>query len=305
MGTPAFGVPALQQLVLNGYHVVSVYTQPDKPAGRGQKLTPSPLKRAALCLGLPVLQPDNLKTEEVTAELIDFEADFIVVAAYGQVLPKTVLNAPVSGCVNIHPSLLPRYRGASPIPSAILDGDDFTGVSIMLMNEGLDTGPVLTKAQIPIADNDTTASLTLKLSLIAAHLLQDVLPEFKEGRIVPRIQDEARATYSCMITRESGEIDWHMPADFIWRQVRAFYPWPGCYTRWRGKRIKIVEVIPVLDERDAIEGQVLTLIDDGFAVRTGNGTLKILSIQLEGKRQMTATEFLKGQRHLINEVLPN
>ncbi len=305
MGTPEFGVPALQQLVLNGYHVVSVYTQPDKPAGRGQKLAPSPVKRVALSLGLPVLQPDNLKTAEVAAELIDFKADFIVVAAYGKILPKTVLNTPVSGCVNIHPSLLPRHRGASPIPSAILDGDEFTGVSIMLMNEGLDTGPVLTRAQIPIADNDTTASLTLKLSLIAAHLLQDVLPEFKKGRIVPRIQDEARATYSGMITRESGEINWHMPANFIWRQVRAFCPWPGCYTHWRGKRIKVVEAIPVVDERDAVEGQVLAFIDGGFAVRTGNGTLKILTLQIEGKREMTASEFIRGQRQLINEVLPN
>jgi len=305
MGTPEFGVPALQQLVLNGYHVVSVYTQPDKPAGRGQKLAPSPVKRVALSLGLPVLQPDNLKTAEVAAELIDFKADFIVVAAYGQILPKTVLNTPVSGCVNIHPSLLPRHRGASPIPSAILDGDEFTGVSIMLMNEGLDTGPVLTRAQIPIADNDTTASLTLKLSLVAAHLLQDVLPEFKKGRIVPRIQDEASATYSGMITRESGEINWHMPANFIWRQVRAFCPWPGCYTHWRGKRIKVVEAIPVVDERDAVEGQVLAFIDGGFAVKTGNGTLKILTLQIEGKREMTASEFIRGQRQLINEVLPN
>jgi methionyl-tRNA formyltransferase len=284
---------------------VSVYTQPDKPVGRGQKLIPTPVKKEALKLGLPVLQPDNLKNADVAAELVDFKVDFIVVAAYGQILPKMVLDTPISGCVNIHPSLLPRYRGASPIPSAILDGDGFTGVSIMLMDEGLDTGPVLTRAQITIADNDTAASLTLKLSLIAAHLLQDVLPDLKKGRIIPRIQDESIATYSGMITRKSGEIDWHMPADFIWRQVRAFHPWPGCYTRWRGKRVKVVEVIPVIDERDAVEGQVLAISDGGFAIRTGTGTLKILSLQLEGKREMTASEFLRGQRQLVDEVLPN
>ncbi|UCE97551.1 MAG: methionyl-tRNA formyltransferase [Dehalococcoidia bacterium] len=305
MGTPEFGVPVLQLLVLNGYHVVSVYTQPDKPVGRGQKLIPTPVKREALKLGLPVLQPDNLKNVDVAAELVDFKADFIIVAAYGQILPKMVLDTPVLGCVNIHPSLLPRYRGASPIHSAILDAAEFTGVSIMLMNEGLDTGPVLTRAQIPIADNDTAASLRLKLSLIAANLLQDVLPDFKKGQIIPRIQDESRATYSGMITRKSGEIDWHMPADFIWRQARAFHPWPGCYTHWRGKRVKVVEAIPVIDERDAIEGQVLATTDGGFAIRTGTGTLKILTLQLEGKREMTASEFLRGQRQLIDDVLPN
>ncbi|UCG54273.1 MAG: methionyl-tRNA formyltransferase, partial [Dehalococcoidia bacterium] len=173
MGTPGFGVPILQHLVVNDYHVVGVYTQPDKPTGRGQKLNPSPIKRVATSLGLPVLQPVSLKKTKVAAELAGFNVDFIVVAAYGQILPKTFLDTPVSGCINIHPSLLPRYRGASPIASAILGGDEFTGVSIMLMDEGLDTAPVLTRAQIPIADSDTTASLTLKLSLIAAHLLQD------------------------------------------------------------------------------------------------------------------------------------
>jgi methionyl-tRNA formyltransferase len=305
MGTPEFGVPALQHLVLNGYHVVAVYTQPDKPMGRGQKLASSPIKRVAISMGLPVLQPASLKKSEMAAELAGFKADFIVVAAYGQILPRTVLDTPVSGCINIHPSLLPRYRGASPIASAILGGDEFTGISIMLMDEGLDTGPVLTKAQIPIADNDTTASLTSKLSLIAAHLLQDILPEFEGGQIVAQAQDEARATYSGIISRESGEIDWHTPADYIWRQVRAFYPWPGCHTRWQGRRIKVIEALPVVEEKDAVEGQVLAMIDGGFAIKTGNGILKILTLQLEGKREMTASAFLRGQRQLIGNVLPN
>ncbi|MFH1663010.1 MAG: methionyl-tRNA formyltransferase [Chloroflexota bacterium] len=305
MGTPEFGVPALRHLVINGYQVVAVYTQPDRPAGRGRQPAQSPIKRAATGLNLPVAQPASLKKAEVAAELADFKPDAIVVAAYGQILPKAVLDTPVFGCVNIHPSLLPRHRGASPIASAILDGDEFTGVSIMLMDEGLDTGPVLTRAQIPVADADSTASLTLKLSLIAAHLLQDVLPGWKKGQFEPQPQDEAKATYSGIITKESSEIDWHQPADFIWRQVRAFYPWPGCNTNWRGKRLKIIEAKPVIEGSDATEGQVVAVAHGGFGIKTGSGVLGILAVQLEGKRETAASEFLRGQRQLIGSVLPD
>ena len=304
MGTPEFGVPALRQLVLNGYQVVAVYTQPDKLAGRGRQPASSPLKRAAARLNLPVVQPASLKKAEVVAELAGFKPDAIVVAAYGKILPKAVLDIPVFGCINIHPSLLPRHRGASPIASAILDGDEFTGVSIMLMDEGLDTGPVLTRAQIPIVDRDNTASLTSKLSLVAAHLLQDVLSGWKKGQLKPQPQDEAGATYSGIVTKESGEIDWHKPADVIWRQVRAFHPWPGCYTGWRGKRLKIIEAKPIAEGGDAAGGQVVAMVHGGFGVKTGSGTLEILVVQLEGRQEMTADEFLRGQRQLIGAVLP-
>lgn len=305
MGTPEFGVPALRHLVLNGYQVVAVYTQPDKLAGRGRQPASSPLKRAAARLNLPVVQPASLKKTEAVAELAGFEPDAIVVAAYGKILPKEVLDIPALGCINIHPSLLPRHRGASPVVSAILQGDEFTGVSIMLMDEGLDTGPVLTRAQILITDRDNTASLTSKLSLIAAHLLQDVLSGLEKGQVKPQPQDGAKATYSSIITKESGEIDWCKPADVIWRQVRAFYPWPGSYTSWRGKRLKIIEAKPVAEEGSTVEGQVVAMTHGGFGVKTGSGVLEILAVQLEGKQEMTAGEFLRGQRQLIGKVLPD
>lgn len=305
MGTPEFGVPALRQLVLNDYQVAAVYTQPDKPAGRGRRTTLSPVKRAALELDLLVMQPAGLKKKAVVAELAGFKPDVIVVAAYGQILPKEVLEISEYGCINIHPSLLPRHRGASPVASAILAGDEFTGVSIMLMDEGLDTGPLLVKAQIPISDIDSTGSLTLKLSLIAAHLLQDVLPGWKKGLPKPQIQDEKEATYSGIITKQSGEIDWHKPADVIWRQVRAYHPWPGCYTSWRGKRLKIVDAVPLTEENGAAVGQVLAMARGCYGVKAGSGVLEIRTVQMEGKRVMSAADFLKGQRQLIGDILPN
>jgi methionyl-tRNA formyltransferase len=305
MGTPEFAVPALRHLVLNGHQVAAVYTRPDKPAGRGRQPAMSPVKRAAIELDLSVVQPASLKKAEAVAELAGYKADAVVVAAYGQILPKAVLDTPVSGCINIHPSMLPRHRGASPIVSAILQGDEFTGVSIMLMDEGLDTGPVLTRAQIPIANGDNTKSLTSKLSLMAAHLLQDVLPGWEKGQLKPQPQDEDGATYSGIITKQSGEIDWHKPADLIWRQVRAFHPWPGCYTSWRGKRLGIIEAKPAAEESGAAEGQVVAMDHGGFGVKTGSGVLEVLVVQLEGKREIAADEFLRGQRQLIGQVLPS
>ena len=305
MGTPEFGVPVLRRLVLDGYQVVAVYTQPDRPAGRGRRETLSAIKRAALELNLPVVQPAGLKKVEVVAELADFKPDAIVVAAYGQILPKKVLEIPEYGCINIHPSLLPRHRGASPVASAILAGDEFTGVSIMLMDEGLDTGPVLARAQVPVSDIDSTGLLTSKLSLVAAHLLQDVLPGWKKGQLKPQPQDETEATYSGIITKESAEIDWHQPADVIWRRVRAFHPWPGCYTSWRGKRLKIIEAMPLTEESDIVEGQVVAMAQGGFGIKTGSGVLEILMVQLEGRRPMAADQFLRGKRQLIGDMLPS
>jgi methionyl-tRNA formyltransferase len=305
MGTPEFSVPIVRQLVLNGHQVVAVYTQLDKPAGRGRQTALSPVKRVALELGLPVVQPVSLKQAAVVTELAGFKPDVVVVAAYGRILPKTVLETPQYGCINIHPSLLPRHRGASPVASAILAGDEFTGVSVMLMDEGLDTGPVLTRAQIPISDGDSTGSLSLKLSLIAAQLLPDVLPSWKKGLLRIQSQDETEATYSGIITKKSGEIDWHQPVDVIWRLVRALHPWPGCYTSWRGKRLKIIEAVPLTKQNDAAKGQVVATAHSGFGVRTGSGVLEILVIQLEGKRAMSAGQFLIGQPQLIGDKLPS
>ena len=310
MGSPEFAVPHLEHLILNQYQVVAVYTQPDRPAGRGRALAPPPVKRAALAWGLSVVQPASLREAGVVEQLTGLHPDVIVVAAFGQILPRSVLGIPRFGCINVHPSLLPGFRGASPVASAILAGDEFTGVSIMLMDEGLDTGPVLARAQIPVSVQDTTGSLTTKLSLIGARLLQEVLSYWSRGELTPQPQNEAEATYSGSITKEQGEIDWHLPAIDIWRRVRAFHPWPGCYTTWRGRQLKIIEAVPLTEERTFKVGQVvaLTSVPEGskaaFGVYTGDGVLGVSKVQLEGKRAISAAEFLKGQREFIGAVLP-
>jgi len=310
MGTPEFAVPCLEHLVLNQYQIVAVYTQPDKAVGRGRSLISPPLKRAALGWELPVVQVASLKRAEVVAQLAGFQPDVIVVFAYGQILPQSVLDIPGYGCINIHPSLLPRFRGASPVAAAILAGDEFSGVSIMLMDRGLDTGPVLSRAQIPISPQDTTGSLTARLSLVAAHLLQEVLVHWVRGELTPQPQNEAEATHCSLISKEEGEIDWHLSAVDIWRRVRAFQPWPGCYTRWQGKRLEIIEAVPLPEEGALKVGQVvaLTPLREGpkaaFGVYTGNGILGVLKVQLEGRRAISADEFLRGQRQFIGAILP-
>jgi len=309
MGTPEFAVPPLKHLVLSGYQVVAVYTQPDKPAGRGRSLVSSPLKRAAVNWGLPLVQPTSLNRAEVVEQLVNLHPDVIIVAAFGQLLPQSVLDIPRYGCINIHPSLLPRHRGASPVAAAILAGDEFTGVSIMLMDKGFDTGPVLAQAQIPVSPQDTTGSLAGKLSQIGARLLQEVLLGWFRGEITPRPQNETEATYSEPIAKDDGEIDWHLPTGDIWRRVRAFQPWPGCYTRWRGKQLKIMEAVPLPREKTVEVGQVVALppageSGAGFGVGTGDGVLGVLTVQLEGKRAMSAAEFLRGQRQFVGMILP-
>jgi methionyl-tRNA formyltransferase len=259
----------------------------------------------ALSLGLKVVQPANLKKEETLEELAALKPDAIVVAAFGQILTKSVLDLPEYGCINIHPSLLPKYRGAVPVAASILNGDSFAGVSIMLMDKGLDTGHVLSQAQIPVLGYDNTGILTDKLSLIGAFLLLDVLPDWKRGRITPRPQDNAAASYFSTVTKESGEIDWSQAAEIIWRKVRAYYPWPGCFTLWQGKNIKIIEAQPQPAIKGIERGQVSVLSDGSAGVGTGNGILKIITLQIEGKKPMSSAEFLRGQRQFAGSVLPS
>jgi methionyl-tRNA formyltransferase len=310
MGSPEFAVPPLEHLMGNQYQVVAVYTKPDRPAGRGRALVSPPVKRVALAWGLPVVQPASLKEAGVVEQLTGFNPDVIVVAAFGQILPQSVLAMPRLGCINIHPSLLPRFRGASPVASAILAGDEFTGVSIMLMDKGLDTGPILARAQISILAPDTTGSLTTKLSWLGARLLLEVLSYWLRGELTPQLQSEAEASYCGPITKEEGEIDWRLSAIDIWRRVRAFNPWPGCYTRWRGRRLKIIEVVPLPEERTFKVGQVVALTSvpegskAGFGVGTGDGVLGVSRVQLEGKQVLSAAEFLRGQREFKGAVLP-
>jgi len=306
MGSPEFAVPTLERLVLNQYQVVAVYTQPDSRAGRGRTLVVPPVKLAAQSLGLEVVQPPSLKEAEAVAQLARFRPEVIVVAAFGQILPPAVLDIPRLGAVNVHPSLLPRFRGASPVAAAILAGDEFSGVSIMLMEEGLDTGPVLARAQVPISALDTTGSLTARLSLVGARLLLEALAHYLRGELTPQPQNEAEATYSGAITKEEGEIDWHLPAIELWRRVRAFHPWPGCYTRWQEERLKIIEALPLPEGKAFKAGEVVALTSTAaFGVGTGDGALGILKVQREGKRVMSAAEFLRGQRGFIGAVLPS
>ncbi len=304
MGSPGFAVPSLQYLVSAGYEIAAVYTQPDRAGGRGRGLTISPVKQAAAALGLTVVQPQSLKAPEAVEKLAGYKPDVIVVAAFGQLLPKVVLELPSLGCLNVHPSLLPRFRGASPVAAAILAGDVFTGVSIMLLDEGMDSGPLLARAQVAIADSDTTASLGEKLSLVGAGLLGEALVGWIRGELKPQPQDEAKASYCQPINKDEGEIDWKLSAIEIWRQVRAFYPWPGSYTQWRGKTLKIIEAVPLSPQTSAKAGEVVAL-DSGFGIGTGDGALNILRVQLEGKQALAAADFLRGQRDFIGVVLPS
>jgi len=310
MGTPEFAVPPLECLIHNKQEVIAVYSQPDKLSGRGRTLSPPPVKKAALDWNLPVIQPGSLKDTDTIEHLVSLNPDVIVVAAFGQLLPQAVLNIPRLGCINLHPSLLPKYRGSSPVAGAILAGDQFAGISIMLMDAGLDTGPVLIRAQVPVSFRDTTGSLTTKLSYIAAHLLLEVLAGWSRGEIKPQPQKDSEASYTGQITKQEGEIDWSSPAEEIWRRVRAYQPWPGCYTRLNGKQLKIIEALPLSKSGDIETGKVLALQQSGanepaFGINTGDGVLGVLKVQVEGKQIMAAEEFLRGQRQLVGEILPS
>ena len=305
MGTPEFAVPSLEGLISNGYEVVAVYTQPDKAAGRGRVLEESTVKKMALRYNLNVLQPLNMKSAETRAQLAELRPDTIIVAAYGQILPQSVLEIPPFGCINIHSSLLPKYRGVAPVPAAILNGDEWTGVSIMLLDKGVDTGPVLTNVHVPILPQDTAGSLMEKLSHTGAQLLLDTLPGWFRKEIKPQPQSNADVSYTKMLTKEAGEIDWKMPAVQIWRRVRAYQPWPGCYTRWQGKQIKILEALPLRGEGIQEPGCVVVVKDSvaSFGVVTGDGILGVIKVQLEGKKVIAAEEFLHGQRQFIGAIL--
>ncbi len=307
MGTPEFAIAPLEHLILNQFKIVAVYTQPDRAGGRGRSLVPPPVKKAALTFHLPVVQPTSLKEAEAVAKLAEFHPDAIVVAAFGQILPQSILDIPRYGCINIHPSLLPRFRGSSPVAAAILAGDEVTGVTIMLMDRGMDTGPILAQKTLAISPQDTTGSLTAKLSQMAAKFLPEVLLRWTRGEITPQPQNEAEATYTAPITKEQGGIDWKWSAVEIWRRVRAFQPWPGAYTRWGGRRLEIIEAVPLPEESSFAIGQVIALERDeaAFGINTGDGVLGVLKVQFEGKQAMPAADFVRGQRQLIGAVLPS
>lgn len=292
-GTPEFAATALAALLRSGHRVSLVLTQPDRPAGRGLKPAASPVKRLALEAGIALLQPQSLRDSAVQRALVEAAPDGMVVAAYGLLLPRAVLDIPRHGCLNIHASLLPRWRGAAPIPRAILAGDPQTGISIMQMDEGLDTGPVLLQRTLPIAPDDTAGSLTEKLAALGARCIVEALDALEAGTLHPMPQAEAGACYAPKIAREEAAIDWRRDAGFIERQVRAFNPHPGASTSARGAVLKLWRALPAAAEEGA-PGRVLQANPEGLVVGCGSGALRILELQRSGGRRLPAAEFLRG-----------
>ncbi|RLC60444.1 MAG: methionyl-tRNA formyltransferase [Chloroflexota bacterium] len=304
MGTPEFAVPTLTALIeAPSLDVVGIVTQPDRPAGRGRRLTPSPVKRVALERGLPLMQPRSLHTPEALAQLATWRPDVIVVAAFGQILRQDVLDLPPHGCLNVHASLLPRQRGAAPVAAAILAGDEVTGVTIMRIDAGLDTGPILAQREEPIRPDDTRARLGKRLARLGAALLVETLPVYLAGDLLPRPQPEEGVTYARQLRKEDGRLDWSHSAIELDRRVRAFTPRPGAFTLWRGRRLKVLRAVPLPTWRgDAPPGTVIA-VADGAAVATGEGALRLEEVQLAGKRPMDIAAFLRGQRDFVGSRL--
>ncbi len=313
MGSPEFAVPSLRRLVEAGYAIAAVYTQPDREAGRGRRVRQSPIKEAAEAYGLPVRQPVSLRQPEAVAALAELRPDAIVVVAFGQILRPSVLRIPPHGVFNVHASLLPRYRGAAPVASAILDGQETSGVSIMLLDEGLDTGPVLAQRAELVLPEDTTATLTDRLATLGAALLIETLPDWLAGRIAPQSQNDAEATVTRRIKKQDGEIDWRLPAVELWRRVRAYNPWPAASTTLGGMPLSIFQAWPAPGQSGEPPGTAVPLAGSielpaalprpGFAVQTGDGLLLPLVLQKAGRKALPAREFLNGERGLIGSRL--
>ena len=292
-GTPAFAVPALEALASTGFNILFVVTQPDRPKGRKRSLTPSPVKLKAQELGIPVLQPLNPNHESLERELREGLPDIIVTVAYGQVFEERILSLPPQGCINLHASLLPKYRGAAPITWAILRGEKVTGVTIMLMDKGMDTGPILRKREIAILPDDTTETLSLRLAKAGAEILPGSILDYTSGKLRPVPQDDTEATYAPPLKKQDGKINWNVPASDIERFVRAMVPWPGAYTRMDSRTIKIFRVGIVSDPLPLSPGHGI-VTDDRWIVSTGKGAVSLLEIQMEGKKRMDLKQFLKG-----------
>lgn len=303
MGTPSFSVPSLQVLIDGPFELVAVVTQPDRPSGRGRKLLPSPVKDVALAHGLLLLQPTTLRRPEVVAELASLQPDVIAVAAFGQILRPEVLSLPPFGCINVHASLLPRWRGAAPVQAAILAGDQVTGSTIMLMDEGMDTGPILAQAALAIRALDTGGTLTERLAHHGAGLLSETLPRWLRGDISPQPQDDHLATTCRPLNKEQGQIDWSQPAEMLGAQVRAFNPWPAATTKWEGKTLRILQAVPRPTRRDEPVGTVVQPGPREVAVVTGQGILELLELQLAGRRAMTVDDFVRGRRDFVGSRL--
>ncbi len=306
MGTPDFAATILSALIDAGHHVRAVYTQPPRPAGRGQRLHPSPVQALAERHGLPVHCPASLRDAAAQAAFAAIPADAAIVVAYGLLLPPPVLQAPRLGCINVHASLLPRWRGAAPIQRAILSGDAETGITIMQMNEGLDTGPILLRQAIPIGAKETAGQLGGRLAALGAHLIAEALDGLARGAIEPRPQPSAGATYAAKLRRDEARLDWHRPATELERQVRAFDPWPGAYFEGRGERLRVLAAETDPRPAPAVPGTVLpgTILDERLSIACGAGVFRPLRLQRAGRAPLDAPEFLRGFALPPGTILP-
>ena len=303
MGTPDFAAGALKSLIEAGHEITAVVTQPDKAKGRSQELLPPPVKVVALEHGIPVLQPVRIKRPEEVEKLKQYPADIYVVAAFGQLLSQEILDIPEFGCLNIHASLLPKYRGTSPIQHVIIDGEEKTGITIMQMDAGLDTGDMLYQKEIVISPKDTYASLHDKLMVLGGEAIVEALPLLEQGKLVPRKQEDALSCYAHLIDKTMGELDFTKSAEILDRLIRGLNPWPSAYTTYHGKQLKVWEAEPVKSSKAGKPGEILAVEKDAVLVAAGSGALRITSLQLSGKKRMSAHDFLLGVRMIPGEIL--
>ncbi len=295
MGTPDFSVPVLQQILEDGYEVIGVVTQPDRPVGRKRVLTPPPVKVEAVKHGIPVFQPEKIREREELDKILALQPDLIITAAFGQILPKELLDAPKHGCINVHASLLPELRGGAPIHYSIIQGKEKTGITIMYMAEKLDAGDILTQVEVPIAETDTVGTLHDKLSLAGSKLLSETLPKLLKGELEPIKQNDEEATFASNIRREQEKIDWTKPGEEIYNHIRGLNPWPVAYTTVAGSVWKIWWADKVKGLAKEAPGTIIKLEADGIIVATGNETaIKITELQPSGKKKMSAAQFLLG-----------
>ncbi len=293
MGTPDFALQTLQGLIDAGCNMVGVYTQPDRPKGRGKQLAAPPIKALAQKYDIPVYQPLKLRQPEAVAELEALAPDLIVVVAYGQILPKSVLDIPAHGCINVHASLLPRYRGAAPINKAIIDGETVTGITTMYMDVGLDTGDMLVKKSLPIGSQETAGELHDRLASLGRETMEETLQQLCAGSLQREVQDDAQSTYASMMKKADGRIDWNLSASAVHNHVRGLDPWPGAYTTISGELLKLAGTSP--EETNAGEpGSIVSADQNGVRIACGSGTLLVKQLQLAGRKRLAAGDFLRG-----------
>ena len=301
MGTPDFAVPCLQKLIDAGHDICGVFTQPDKPKGRGYTLMPPPVKELALQHGLTVYQPTTLRDDEVQQLIADLQPELIVVVAYGKLLSKAVLDIPPRGCVNVHGSLLPKYRGAAPIQWTVLNGDAIAGVTTMFMGEGLDTGDMLLKAETPVGENETSGELFERLCHLGADLIIDTIEALKDETITPIPQNEEEASYASMLSKKDSPIDWNKTAQQVHNQVRGLSPWPVANTVYHGKQLKIHQTL-VASKEHGNPGDIIEK-NNKFFVCCGDGAVELVTVQYEGGKRMSARDFFRGRPLKENENL--